>query len=306
MIMSRKVSKSKTNSSLQKQAHDKYYALAFLLPSLIILAIFVFYPMIKTIYLSLFLVNEVGKPTVFVGLQNYWELFTSPAYLQSVRATLVFVIAVTVFTLIIGALLAQLATLKLRGIGFFRTTFSATMGVSISVAAVLWLFIFNPSVGLLNRLGNLIGLPNIAWLTDSHWAMVAVIITTIWMNLGFTFLILFGALQQVPQDLYDVAAIVGASAWQRFRKITIPSISPTLFFVVVITLIQSFKTFGIIDMMTEGGPNNATNLMVYRIYQDAFLNGNYSLASTEAVILAIIIGIFTIIQFKLLQKRVTY
>lgn len=304
--MHRAKSSFKANNSLRKQAHDNYYALAFLLPSLIILGIFVFYPMLKTIYLSLFLVNDVGKPTIFVGLQNYWELFTSAGYWQSVKATLFFVVAVTFFTLLIGTLLAQLATVKLRGIGFFRTTFSATMGVSISVAAVLWLFIFNPSVGLLNRLGSLVGLPDIAWLTSPHWAMIAVIITTVWMNLGFIFLILFGALQQVPQDLYNVADIVGASAWQRFRKITVPMISPTLFFVVVITLIQSFKTFGIIDMMTEGGPNNATNLLVYRIYQDAFLNGNYSLASTEAVILAIIIGIFTIIQFKLLQKRVNY
>lgn len=304
--MKRKEWQSQQTPGLKQQAHDKYYALVFLLPSLLILTVFVFYPMLRTIYLSLFLVNDVGKPTVFVGLNNYWQLFTSTAYLQSLKSTLIFVIAVTVFTLIIGALLAQLATLKLKGIGLFRTTFSATMGVSVSVAAVLWLFIFNPSVGLLNRLGNSIGLPSISWLTNSRWAMVAVIITTVWMNLGFTFLILFGALQGVPQELYEVADIAGASAWQRFRKITVPLISPTLFFVVVVTLIQSFKTFGIIDMMTTGGPNNATNLLVYRIYQDAFLNGNYSLASTEAVILAIIIGIFTIIQFKILQKRVTY
>ncbi len=304
--MKRKEWQSQQTQGLKQQARDKYYALVFLLPSLLILTVFVFYPMLKTIYLSLFLVNDVGKPTVFVGLNNYWQLFTSAAYFQSLKATLVFVVAVTIFTLIIGALLAQLATLKLRGIGFFRTTFSATMGVSVSVAAVLWLFIFNPSVGLLNHLGNSIGLPNIPWLTSSRWAMVAVIITTVWMNLGFTFLILFGALQGVPQELYEVADLAGASPWQRFRKITVPLISPTLFFVIVVTLIQAFKTFGIIDMMTEGGPNNATNLLVYRIYQDAFLNGNYSLASTEAVILAIIIGIFTIIQFKLLQKRVTY
>lgn len=304
--MKRKEWQSQQTQGLKQQARDKYYALVFLLPSLLILTVFVFYPMLKTIYLSLFLVNDVGKPTVFVGLNNYWQLFTSAAYFQSLKATLVFVVAVTIFTLIIGALLAQLATLKLRGIGFFRTTFSATMGVSVSVAAVLWLFIFNPSVGLLNHLGNSIGLPNIPWLTSSRWAMVAVIITTVWMNLGFTFLILFGALQGVPQELYEVADLAGASPWQRFCKITVPLISPTLFFVIVVTLIQAFKTFGIIDMMTEGGPNNATNLLVYRIYQDAFLNGNYSLASTEAVILAIIIGIFTIIQFKLLQKRVTY
>lgn len=288
------------------RAKDGKYALAFLLPSVIILGVFVFYPLLRTIYMSLFLTNSSGKLTVFVGLHNYVQLFTSSAYLTSVKATLIFVIAVSLLTLLIGTLLAQLASSKLRGINFFRTTFSMTMGVSVSVAAVLWLFIFNPSVGLLDRLFNAIGLPNIQWLTQPQWAMTAVIITTVWMNLGFTFLIIFGAIQSVPNDLYEVAAIEGLSGRQSFFKITLPMISPTLFFVVIITLIQSFKTFGIIDMMTTGGPNNATNLMVYRLYQDAFLNGNYSLASTEAVILAIIIGIFTWIQFKVGQRRVNY
>lgn len=287
-------------------AKDHYYALAFLLPSILILGVFVIFPLLRTIYLSLFLTNAKGQNSVFVGLQNYIELFTSATYWQSVKATLIFVIAVSIFTLGLGTLLAQLATSKLRGIHFFQTAFSMTMGVSVSVAAVLWLFIFNPSVGLLDRLFVAIGLPNIQWLTKPESAIIAIIMTTVWMNLGFTFLIIFGAMQGVPTDLYQVAAIEGVSEWQRFSKITLPMISPTLFFVVIITLIQSFKTFGIVDMMTTGGPNNATNFLVYRLYQDAFINGNYGLASAEAVILAIIIGIFTWLQFKIGQRRINY
>lgn len=296
----------KTKQDLTPHAKDRYYALAFLLPSILILGVFVIYPLLRTAYLSLFLTNARGHSSAFVGLHNYVDLFTSATYWQSVKATLVFVVAVSVFTLLLGTLLAQLATSKLRGIHFFRTAFSMTMGVSVSVAAVLWLFIFNPSVGLLDRLFVAIGLPNIQWLTKPEWAIVAIIITTVWMNLGFTFLIVFGAMQGVPTDLYQVAAIEGVSEWQRFTKITLPMISPTLFFVVIITLIQSFKTFGIVDMMTTGGPNNATNFLVYRLYQDAFINGNYGLASAEAVILAIIISIFTWLEFKFGQRRIDY
>ena len=126
------------------------------------------------------------------------------------------------------------------------------------------------------------------------------------MNLGFTFLVLFGALQSVPPTLYEAAQIAGVSKRYQFFHITLPMISPTLFFVCIVTLIEAFKSFGLIDLMTTGGPNNATNLMVYRIYQDAFLNGNYSLASAESIILAVIIAIFTLIQFKFLEKRVNY
>lgn len=286
--------------------HDNWFVILFLVPSLIILTVFSFYPLFRTIYLSLFLTNNQGKPSVFVGLQNYASLFSSPTFLQSMKATLIFVLAVTALTLILGTLLAQLATNHLPGIGFFRTTYSTTLGVSVSVAAVFWLFIFNPSVGVLDRFFNVIGISSIPWLTKPGWAMLAVIITTVWMNLGFTFLVLFGAMQGVPRDLYEVAAISGVSKWRQFWRITAPMISPTLFFVVVETLIQAFKSFGIIDMMTTGGPNNATDLLVYRIYQDAFLNGNYSLASAEALILTIIIAIFTWLQFKIEERWVEY
>ncbi|EHO51434.1 carbohydrate ABC transporter permease [Lentilactobacillus kisonensis] len=287
-------------------AKDKYYALLFLGPSLLILGIFIFYPMFKTLYLSLFLTNTVGKPTVFVGLSNYINLLTSADYLNSLAVTMVYVLAVTALTIALGLLLASLASKKIAGIGFFRTLFSSTMGVSVSVAAIFWLFIFNPSTGFLSLISTWLHLPAIGWLTDPTWAMVAVIITTVWMNLGFTFLILFGAIQSVPTTLYEAASIEGASSRFQFFHITIPSISPTLFFVSIVTLIDGFKSFGLIDLMTKGGPTNATNMLVYRIYKDAFYSGNFAQASAEALILTVIIALFTLLQFKVLEKRVNY
>ncbi len=307
------VSVEKTKSKLAEQeakftlnAKDKYFAWAFLGPSLLILGVFIFYPMIKTLYLSLFLTNTVGKPTVFVGISNYINLLTSADYLSSLGVTLFYVFAVTIITIALGLVLANLASKRLPGIGLFRTLFSATMGVSVSVAAIFWLFIFNPSTGFLSLVSTWMHLPQIPWLTDPTAAMWAVIITTVWMNLGFTFLILLGAMSSVPTTLYEAANIEGASSRFQFFHITIPSISPTLFFVSIITLIESFKSFGLIDLMTKGGPTNATNMLVYRIYKDAFYSGNYAQASAESIILTIIIALFTLLQFKVLEKRVNY
>ncbi|RRK09959.1 sugar ABC transporter permease [Lactiplantibacillus garii] len=292
------------NFELQK--NDKYYAWLFLGPSFLVLGIFVFYPMLRTLYLSLFLTDSFGRPTVFVGLQNYLNLLTSKVYMASIQATGVYVIGVTAFTIICGLLLAAVANQKIRGIEFFRTIFTATMGVSVSVSAIFWLFMFNPSIGVLNQIALFLHLPTVNWLTNPHWAMVSVITTSVWMHLGFTFLIFFGALQSVPKTLYDAADVSGASSRYQFFHITLPMISPTFFFVAVITMISSFKSFGLIDLMTAGGPTNATNLLVYRIYKDAFVDGNYAVASTESIVLAIIIAIITFIQFKLLAKRVNY
>lgn len=286
--------------------NDKYYAWLFLGPSILALSVFVFYPMLRTLYLSFFLTNSLGEPTVFVGLQNYLNLLTTKSYLASLQATGIYVVGVTVFTLIGGLLLAAAANQRVRGIELFRTMFTSTMGVSVSVSAIFWLFMFNPSVGLLNKVAIWMHLPAINWLTEPHWAMVAIIMTSVWMHLGFTFLIFFGALQVVPKTLYDAADVAGTSRRYQFIHITLPMISPTLFFAAVITLISAFKSFGLIDLMTAGGPTNATNLLVYRIYRDAFVDGNYALASTESIILAIIIAAITVIQFKLLAKRVHY
>lgn len=290
----------------QRSIKDSGYAVLFLGPTIVLLLIFVFFPMLKTLYMSFFLTNDYGQATAFVGLSNYLSLLTSPAYLSSLGATLVFVAAVSVLTVVLGVVLAVAANQQLKGIRLFRTLFSGTMGVSISVAAIFWLFAFNPSVGVFAQLSQALHLPVVNWLTDPKSAMVAIILSTVWMNLGFTFLIIFGALQSVPQSLYEAADIAGTSKMTQLFKVTIPMISSTLFFVTIVTLIEAFKSFGLIDMMTEGGPDNATNLLVYRIYADSFLNGNFAQGSTESILLTVIIAIFTLIQFKFIGKRVHY
>lgn len=305
-VVPEKKIKAKQRQGFKLNAKDKYFASLFLGPSLLILGLFVFYPMFKTLYISMFLTNTLGKTTVYVGLENYVKLMSSPDFISSLWVTFVYVIAVTVLTIALGLLLANLASQKLPGMGIFRTLYSVTMGVSVAVAAIFWLFIFNPSTGFFALLSNWLNLPVVNWLTSPTNAMWAVIITTVWMHLGFTFLILLGAIESVPSTLYEAADVEGASSRFQFFNITIPMISPTLFFVSTITIIDAFKSFGLIDLITKGGPTNATNMLVYRIYKDAFYSGNYAKSSAEAIILTVIIAFFTLLQFKFLEKKVNY
>ena len=305
-IMAGKKVDSKSKRSFKLNANDKYFASIFLGPSLFLLGLFVFYPMIKTFYISLFLTNTLGHTSVFAGFSNYAKLLSSADFLNSLAVTFTYVIAVTVLTLGLGLLLANLASKRLPGVSIFRTLYSMTMGVSVAVAAIFWLFIFNPSTGFFALISNALQMTPINWLTDPKYAMIAVIITTVWMNLGFTFLILLGAIESVPRMLYEAADVEGASSRFQFFKITLPMISPTLFFVSTITIIDAFKSFGLIDLITKGGPTNATNMLVYRIYKDAFYSGNYAQASTEAIILTVIIALVTLVQFKFLEKKVNY
>ncbi|MCC2744996.1 sugar ABC transporter permease [Leuconostoc lactis] len=280
--------------------------LGFLTPSLIFLGVFIFYPLVKTVYYSFFLTNALGEPVKFVGFANYTTILKGPVFLTSLGVTLIFVVAVTGLTTICALALANLARKHLRGTVIFRTLFASTMGVSVSVASVLWLFFFQPTTGVSDMILNALHLPPIHWLTGNVWALVAVILTVVWMNIGFAFLAISGTLENVPTHLYETAEIEGITPWLKFRYITLPHISPTLFFVATVTMINAFQTFGQVDLLTKGGPNNHTNLIVYQIYRDAFVNLNIGKASTESIILALLIALVTMAQFKLTEKRVMY
>ncbi|MDM5335492.1 sugar ABC transporter permease [Ureibacillus composti] len=294
--------------SIKKKQRLKSWTkgMLFLLPSIVLFSVFLFYPLFKTIYLSFFLTNARGETTLFVGLQNYINMFTSPVFLQSIKSTFLFVLYTVPVTIIIALFLAVLANEKLKGIGFFRTIFSSTMGISVAAASVFWLYMFHPSIGFLNKVLEFFGLQSIGWLTDPTWALFAVSVTTIWMNLGFTFLILLGGLQSIESSLYESADIDGAGYFYKLYKITIPMLSPTLFFVITVTIINAFQTFGQIDILTQGGPQNTTNLIVYSIYREAFANYQFGVASAQSVVLFIIILIMTMIQFKLGERKVHY
>lgn len=297
----------KTEQVKKKMRMKSFYkGMAFLLPSIILFSVFLFYPMFRTIYLSFFLTKANGDTTVFVGLENYVNMFTSPMFLKSIKSTFLFVLYTVPTTVIISLFLAVIANEKLKGIGFFRTIFSSTMGVSVAAASVFWLYLFNPTMGLLNEMLGLFGIEAIGWLTDPKWALLSVSATTVWMNVGFTFLVLLGGLQSIDSSLYESADIEGAGYLYKLRRITIPMLSPTLFFVITVTIINAFQSFGQIDILTQGGPVNETNLLVYSIYREAFVNYKFGSASAQAIVLFILILIMTALQFKLGERKVHY
>ena len=202
--------------------------------------------------------------------------------------------------------MAILANEKLKGIGFFRTLFSSTMGISVAASAVIWLFLFHPSVGAFNNMLKAVNMPAVQWLLDPDWALLSISLTTIWMNLGFNFLVILGGLQNIDESLYESAQIDGASYFTRLRRITIPMLSPTLFFIITISLINAFQSFGQIDILTKGGPIQSTNLVVYSIYKEAFINYQFGTASAQAIVLFVVVLIVTILQFKYGERKVHY
>lgn len=290
----------------QKRISSLLKGILFLLPSIVLFSVFVFYPLFKTMYLSFFLTDAKGATTVFVGLENYLNMFSDPIFLKSFKNTFLFVIYTVPVTVVISLFLAVISNEKLKGIGFFRTVYTSTMGISVAAASVFWLYLFNPTMGLLNQILNMFGAESIGWLTDPKWAMIAIAITTIWMNIGFTFLILLGGLQSIDSSLYESADIEGSGYFYKFRRITVPMLSPTLFFVITVSIINSFQTFGQIDILTQGGPANETNLIVYSIYREAFVNYQFGSASAQAIVLFILILLMTALQFKLGERRVHY
>lgn len=298
----------KKRMSAQQKKEWKLFGqgILYLLPALIILGVFLFYPMLKTLYYSFFITNPRGLAISFIGLENYINLFTSKSFLISLRATLLFVLYTVPAGILLALFLAVIANEKVRGIEFFRMIFSSTLGVSVAAGATIWLFLFHPSIGVFNNVLAFFGVSGVAWLTSSSWAMFSVAITTIWMNVGFNFIILLGGLQNISEELYESARIDGAGFWSQFKNITLPMLSPTLFFVMVVSLISSFQTFGQIDILTGGGPAEATNLIVYSIYKDAFYHSKFGYASAQAMILFVIVLVFTLLQFRVGEKKVHY
>lgn len=278
----------------------------YLLPSLILLGVFLFYPMFRTLYLSFFDVTGGGEIKGFVGFEHYAKLLTSTEFRKSMKGTFLFVLYTVPAEILIALFLAVLASEKLKGMGLFRTIFASTLGVSVAAGATIFLFLFHPSLGILNSILDFFGIGAIDWLTNSKWALFSVAMTTVWMHIGINFIILLGGIQNVSQELYESAEIDGAGYFSRLFKITIPLISPVLFFVTIIALIGSFQTFGQIDILTGGGPAGSTNIIVYSIYLEAFRYGDFGFASAQAIILFLIILVVTVFQFTIGEKRVHY
>ncbi|MFM1653589.1 carbohydrate ABC transporter permease [Brevibacillus sp. B_LB10_24] len=278
----------------------------FVGPSLFLMIVFVFYPILKTIYYSLYLTDPRGVPVQFVGVENYTQLLASDSFQLSMKSTFLFVLYTVPTSILLALFLAVLANERVRGVEFFRVIFSSSLGVSVAAGSTIWLFLFHPSIGLFNHILKTLGASPIQWLTSPDWALTSIALSTVWMSVGFNFIVLLGGLQNISEELYESAKIDGAGYWVNLFRITLPLLSPTLFFVTVVTVIHSFQSFGQIDILTKGGPAESTNLIVYSIYRDAFINYKFGTASAQAMILFVIILIATYVQFKVGEKRVHY
>jgi ABC-type sugar transport system permease subunit len=281
-------------------------AMLFLSPSLLIFILFVFVPLLKTIQLSFFLTDPIGRMAAFSGLDNYQRVFQGKDLVNSLQVSFLFTLYVVPSTIILALFLAVLANARLRGISVFRIIFSSTIAVSAAAASLIFSFFFNPSNGVFNYLLDLANLPRVQWLVSDSSALPAVSGLTVWLQLGFCTVILLAALQGISQELYESATIDGAGFWESFRHITIPMISPTIFFLIVVQTLSALQTFTQINVLTKGGPVGSTNVLVYLIYQAFYFNGQYGIAATISVILFLIMLVLTIIQFGVLERRVFY
>ena len=273
----------------------------YLVPVMILFILFVFWPFVKTIQLSFARTTPLGQVAQYVGLDNYTNILTDGTFLNSLVTTLKFSVMRVILSIVLGFILAIISTEKIRAKGFFRTVYALPMAISAAAASVVFMFIFHSSLGILNRaLGTHIG-----WLTDKKYALIAVTIVSVWMAIGMNFIYLTAAIQSVPAELYESVALDGANFFQKHRHVTIPSISPTLFFLLIINVINSVQAYAEFKMMTQGGPAESTNVIVYEIYQEAFINSRFGVACSESVILFVILIILTALQFRL-EKKVTY
>jgi sn-glycerol 3-phosphate transport system permease protein len=281
-------------------------ALLYLAPSLVLFVVFVFVPLARGVYLSLFYTTPLGNPSTFAGLDQYLELVRSATFWTGLLATFLFVLYSVPVGIVVALLLAVLVNQQLRGINVFRTLLTSTIAVSAAVGSLIWLLLFNPSLGLLNYVLSLAHLPGPNWLTDPNLAIVAVSITTIWLTLGFNVIVLLAGLQGIPEELYESAKIDGAVGIHTFRYITVPLLSPSLFFLLVVDTITVFQAFTQIHLLTRGGPVDTTRTLVYSIYLDAFQNFRFGYASVQAIVLSLLILVVTIVQFKFVEQRVHY
>lgn len=282
--------------------------LLYLSPTLLILGIFTFLPIVTSFTLSLNRVAPFGSATLFVGLDNYKRLLTNPEYWDTVRISLIFTVATVVIGIILAVGLAIALSVPMKRLSWFhRLLIFVPIVISSAVTGVLFRWLYHPLVGYINYWLSFIGIDGPNWLASKDWALLAVILAVIWNQLGFNVIIALAGVQNIDGTFYEAAKVDGANVWHRIRHITIPLLTPTIFFLSVINLINSLQIFGQIEVLTQGGPGQATSTLIYNIYYDAFVGTpQRGIASAQAYLLAILIFVITIIQFRGGGRRVHY
>lgn len=283
-------------------------ALAFLLPSLAVFGVFIFWPLTRTVYLSLHGNDIIGRPTRFVGLTQYQLMLSSPGLREQLLNTVEFTVLTVAPTLVVSLLLALLLQQRIAAIGVFRTLLATPFAFSVATASVVFAIFFNPGVGVLNGFLQVLHLHPVGWLTDPRAALPSIALASVWLQLGYCVLVISAGLQAIPEELYEAARLDGAGGGRMAWSVTLPLLTPTLFFLLVVNTIQALQSFGQIHILTRGGPAGATTTIVYAIYYNAFAfgNSNFGLSSAMAMVLFAIVLAVTAVQFGVLERRVFY
>ena len=279
--------------------NQRFAGWVFIFPALVGTIIFIIIPVICSFGLS-FARWDLLNPIQFVGFDNYKEIVSEPLFFKILWNTIVFAISTSVLGVIIPLILACILNSKIRGSEFYKTAYFLPFITPMIVIGVVWEWIFDPNIGLLNHILHL----HINWLYDTHYAMTALIIVSVWKLIGYNMVIFLSSLAGISQSMFEAAKIDGANSFQTFKNVTVPLLSPTIFFVVIITAISSFQIFDLIYLMTQGGPLDSTNVLVYAIYKNAFEYFNVGKASAIAYVLFLLILVLTLCQWNLRKKLV--
>ncbi len=280
--------------------------LAFVGPNLSLFVIFTYYPMIQNGVLAFSDYNLITRSGPFVGLRNFETVVSSSQFGRIVLNTFVFTAASVVLLIVLGLVVALLLNQRLRGRNAARSILFSPTILAGAAIAIVWIYIFDPRFGFIYTILKPLGIPAPKWLTDPAWAMPAIIIVYVWKNLGYATVIFIAGLQAIPRELYEAARVDGARAWERFWYVTLPGLSPVMFFLTVTTILTSFQAFDIINVMTEGGPVNATNTLIFHLYELFFEKSSPSRAAVVAGLLFVLMLIVTALQVRYLERRVSY
>lgn len=292
-----------TRPGLSLKARNTLVGMSFILPNFIGFFIFILIPVVFSFVLSVMEWDGFTEMK-FVGLRNFIEIFDDRVFRAALWQTVVFSVFTVAFSMVAALGLAILLNNKLRCVNFFRSAIFFPYVASIVAVAAVWKAMFMKDGGPVNEFLSLFlpadALPG--WLASTKWALAACIIVQVWKNMGYFMIIYLAALQDIPTSLYEASSIDGATNWQQFRYITLPMLTPSHFFVLMMLIINSFKTFDLIFALSEGGPGTATTLLSLYIYNEAFISWNYGGVSAAAVVLFLIVGTITVIQFRMEKK----
>lgn len=281
-------------------------AFSFLLPTLIILVLFTYYPTVLSFVDSLYMKDNLRPHGVFVGLDNYRYLLHDDVFRKVIRNNLVFAAGTVPFSIMLAIFFAVRLKASRRMNIWMRTAFFYPTVIPLIAVANIWLFIYQPDYGLMARLVHALGLPQVNWLGSAQWVMPSLMLMTVWKQTGFFMIFFLAGLQNIPPHVYESADMEGASGFSVFRRLTLPLLMPTVLFVLIIALTDSVQMVDHIFIMTSGGPNNASNLILYFIYQNRFNYGDIGIASTATVLLILILIVIAAFNFFVLDRRIHY